>query len=566
MRVLALAGAGALTLTMPITIAVVAVLAIVVASYQQTLRAYPNGGGSYIVASDNLGPAAGLVAAGALLTDYVLTVAVSVAAGVAAITSIAPELFDARVVIGVAFVGLICLGNLRGIRESATIFATPTYVYLVAIFGLLVYGLFRAATGTLPAYSAPASWQPEGVEALALILIMRAFASGAVALTGVEAVSNGIPAFRPPESRNAGIVLILMGSFFGLIFLGMSFLAGQIGILPDPSEQETVVSQLTRLLVGEGTPYHYLVQISTALLLVLAANTAFADFPRLSSILARDHFMPRQFAYRGERLAFGMGIVVLAVLSSLLIVGFGGSVTNLIPLYTIGVFVAFTLSQSGMVKHWWKLRATERGWRISIAFNGLGAIATALVAIVVGIAKFALGAWMVLVLIPMLIAIMWGIHRHYRRVEDALFVHAPSRLEALAPMVLVPIGRLDRATLRALAVARALSPEVIVLHVASDAADATRFESQIAALNDTALRAVVIESPFRALGNPLLSYLDTLDREDPGRPITIVLSEYVPAHWWEWFLHNQLALRLKVALFFRANTTVLDVPFRFDRD
>jgi len=470
------------------------------------------------------------------------------------------------VVIGVAFVALICLGNLRGIRESATIFATPTYVYLVAIFGLLAYGLFRAATGTLPAYSAPASWQPEGVEALALILIMRAFASGAVALTGVEAVSNGIPAFQPPESRNAGVVLILMGSFFGLIFLGMSYLAGQIGILPDPSEQETVVSQLTRLLVGEGTPYHYLVQVSTALLLVLAANTAFADFPRLSSILARDGFMPRQFAYRGERLAFGMGIVVLAVLSSLLIVGFGGSVTNLIPLYTIGVFVAFTLSQSGMVKHWWVRRATERGWRVSIGFNALGAASTAVVAIVVGIAKFALGAWMVLVLIPVLIAIMWGIHRHYRRVEDALFVHAPSRLEALSPVVLVPIGRLDRATLRALAVARALSPEIIVLHVASDAADATRFETQIASLNDPGLRAVVIESPFRALGHPLLSYLDTLDREDPGRPITVVLSEYVPTHWWEWLLHNQLALRLKLALFFRPNTTVLDVPFRFDRD
>jgi len=566
MRVLAFAGAGALTLTMPITIAVVVVRAIVVAGYQQTLRAYPNGGGSYIVASDNLGPAAGLVAAAALLTDYVLTVAVSVAAGVAAITSIAPGLFDARVVIGVAFVALICLGNLRGIRESATIFATPTYVYLVAIFGLLGYGLFRAATGALPAYSAPASWQPEGIEVLSVLLIMRAFASGAVALTGVEAVSNGIPAFRPPESKNAGVVLILMGSFFGLIFLGMSFLAGQIGILPDPTEQETVVSQLTRLLVGEGTPYHYLVQISTALLLVLAANTAFADFPRLSSILARDGFMPRQFAYRGERLAFSMGIVVLAILSSLLIIGFSGSVTNLIPLYTIGVFVAFTLSQSGMVKHWWKLRTTDRGWRISIAFNSLGAVATAVVAIVVGVAKFALGAWMVFVLIPVLIGLTWGIRRHYRRVEDALFVQAPSRLEALAPVVIVPIGRLDRATLRALAVARALAPEIIVLHVASDQVDAARFEEQIAKLSDPRVRAVVIESPFRALGNPLLSYLDTLDRDDPGRPITVVLSEYVPAHWWEWFLHNQLALRLKLALFFRPNTTVLDVPFRFDRD
>ena len=566
MRVLALAGAGALTFTMPITIAVVAVLAIVVASYQQTLRAYPNGGGSYIVASDNLGPAAGLTAAAALLTDYVLTVAVSVAAGVAAITSVAPGLFDLRVAIGVGFVALICLGNLRGIRESATIFATPTYVYLVAIFGLLGYGLFRAATNALPAYDAPPSWQPQGIEALGVLLIMRAFASGAVALTGVEAVSNGIPAFKPPEYKNAQVVLIIMGSTFAAIFLGMSFLSGRIGILPDPTEQETVVSQLTRLLVGAGTPYHYLVQLSTAILLVLAANTAFADFPRLSSILAHDGFMPRQFAYRGERLAFSMGIVVLALLSSGLIIAFGGSVTALIPLYTIGVFVAFTLSQSGMVKHWWTRRGNERRWRVSLGFNLLGAIATGVVALVVGVAKFALGAWMVLVLIPILIAIMWGIHRHYRRVEDALYVPPSIRLEALSPIVVIPIGHIDRATLRALAVARALSPDVIALHISSDPADAERFETQISGLDDPGVRPVIIESPYRALGRPLLAYLDTLDRDDPHRPITIVLSEYVPEHWWEWFLHNQLALRLKLQLFFRPNTTVVDVPFRFDRD
>ena len=398
MRVLVLAGAGALALTMPTTIVIVAVLAIVVASYQQTIHAYPNGGGSYIVASDNLGPVAGLVSAGALLTDYVLTVAVSIAAGVAALTSIFPQLFDARVALGVAFVVLICVGNLRGLRESATIFAIPTYAYLVAIFGLLGYGMFLLATNTLPAYAPPADWRPAVAEPLGLLLILRAFASGSVALTGVEAVSNGVPAFAPPEARKAQRVLILMGTSFGVIFLGMSVLAGHLGILPDPSEEQTVVSQLTAVLVGDGSAYHYFVQISTALLLVLAANTAFADFPRLSSILAKDGFMPRQFSYRGDRLAFSIGIVVLAVLSSLLIVGFQGSVTNLIPLYTIGVFVAFTLSQTGMVRHWWKLRQTERGWQIRAAFNGLGAAATAIVAVVVGVAKFALGAWMVLVL------------------------------------------------------------------------------------------------------------------------------------------------------------------------
>src|SRR3989442_10870715 len=419
MRVLLLAGLGTMAaLTLTITLVIIAVLAIVVLSYQQTSRAYPNGGGSYIVASDNLGPFPGLTPAGALLTDYVLTVSVSIAAGVAALTSIFPELFDVRIGLGVAFVAVLAIGNLRGIRESATIFAIPTCVYLVAIFGLLAYGLFRAATGTLPEYTAPQEWRNAAtVEPLGLLLVLRAFASGSVALTGVEAVSNGVPAFKPPEWRNAKVVLILMGSFFGAIFLGMSLLAGQMGIMPDPSEQETVVSQLTRTLVGEGTPYHYLVQISTALLLVLAANTAFADFPRLSSILARDRFARHYFQFRGDRLAFTTGIVVLALLSTLLIVAFSGSVTNLIPLYTVGVFVAFTLSQAGMVRHWWKLRGTERGWCWRAALNGLGAVATAIVALVVGAAKFALGAWMVLVLIPALIGLLWAINHHYRSVE-----------------------------------------------------------------------------------------------------------------------------------------------------
>jgi amino acid transporter len=318
------------------------------------------------VASDNLGPFPGLVAAGALLIDYVLTVAVSIAAGVAALTSIFPDLFAYRVVLGVGFVLLIGLGNLRGIRESGAIFTAPTYVYLVAIFGLLGYGFIRYALGDLPEYTAPAAWQEaHGTEALGLLLILRAFSSGSVALTGTEAVSNGVPAFKPPEARHAQIVLILMGSFFAVIFLGMSFLAGQLGILPDPSEQTTVVSQLARAFVG-NSPYLYLVQVSTALLLVLAANTAFADFPRLLSILARDRFVPRLFAFRGDRLAFTGGILLLSILAVLLIVAFRGSVTNLIPLYTVGVFVAFTLSQSGMVVHWRRLRDRESRWRVAL--------------------------------------------------------------------------------------------------------------------------------------------------------------------------------------------------------
>jgi amino acid transporter len=562
MRVLLLAGAGALALTMPVTIAIVAVLAIVVISYQQTIGAYPNGGGSYIVASDNLGPGAGLVAAGALLTDYVLTVSVSIAAGVAALTSIFPEAYDWRVAIGVAFVAILCVGNLRGIRESGTLFSVPTYVYLGSIFALLGYGLFLSATGHLPTYHAPADWIPAGTgQALGLALLLRAFAAGSVALTGTEAVSNGVPAFAPPEPRRARTVLILMGTFFGVIFLGVSALAGQLGIVPDPSEQETVISQLTRTLVGTGTPMHWLVQISTALLLVLAANTAFADFPRLGSILARDRFLPRVFLFRGDRLAFSSGIILLAIVAAVLIVAFGGSVTELIPLYTIGVFVAFTLSQSGMVRHWWRRRSESR-WRVRAAINGVGAITTGVVAIEVGIAKFSLGAWMVLVLIPLLIALMWGIAMHYREVGDALTLdRADMPLPRLAvPHVIVPIARLDRSALAALSFARSISLDVTALHVADDATEAERMRRRWAQRDD-GIPLVIIESPYRALIPPLLAYIDERERADPERPITIVLAEFVPRRFWDYFLHNQTALRLKLRLFFRPNTVVVDVPY-----
>jgi amino acid transporter len=565
MRVLLAAGAGALALTMPITIAIVAVLAIVVTSYQQTIRAYPSGGGSYIVASDNLGPLPGLVAAGALLTDYVLTVAVSVAAGVAALTSIFPELFDIRVVIGVAFVALLWLGNLRGIRESATLFAIPTYVYLIAIYGLIGFGLWRVATGTLPPYHAPAAWTAAGTtQALGLILILRAFASGSVALTGTEAVSNGVPAFRPPEWVNARAVLVMMGAFFGTIFLGISFLAGQLGVVPDPTEQQTVVSQIAATLVGDGTPIHYLIQISTALLLVLAANTAFADFPRLASILGKDRYLPRQFQFRGDRLAFSVGIMVLAVLAAVLIVAFSGSVTNLIPLYTVGVFVAFTLSQSGMVRHWWRMRHQERGWRWRAVLNGTGAIATGVVAIIVGAAKFALGAWIILILIPLLIGMMWAISRHYRAVEAALEVdtsRGPAPLPVVrAPRVLVPISRLDQAAISALVYARSISPDVTALHVA-DGREAVEAMQRRWEEWGADIKLVIVESPYRALMAPLLAYLDASEQMDPTRSTTVVLSEFVPRHIWEYPLHNQTALRLKLRLFFRPNTVVVDVPY-----
>lgn len=566
MRVVVVAGAGALAATLPLTFAIVAVLLIVVISYQQTIRAYPSGGGSYIVASDNLGVGAGLMAAGALLTDYVLTVAVSVAAGVAALTSIFPALFDQRVLIGVVFIALLWIGNLRGLRESANIFAIPTYIYLVAIFGLLAYGGWLAVAGSLPPYSPPSEWTvAQPLEGLGLLLVLRAFAAGSVALTGTEAVSNGVQAFKAPESRNAGLVLILMGTLFASIFLGISFLASQLGIVPDPSEQETVISQITRTLVGGGTPFHYLIQLSTAFLLILAANTAFAGFPRLASILGKDRFLPRQFQFRGDRLAYSFGIMVLAVLAAALVVAFGGSVTNLIPLYTVGVFIAFTLSQSGMVVHWWRLRHEVRGWRWRAALNGAGALATGVVAIIVGVVKFALGAWMVLLLIPLLIGLMWAIGRHYRSVESALAVDltSPSLPRRVAPRVLVPVSRLDRATLNALAFANSISADVTAVHVADDPIDIERMKRDWETWGGP-VNLVILESPYRALLGPLMAYIDATDRADPAQPTTVVLPEFVPRHFWEYPLHNQTALRLKLRLFFRRNTVVVDVPFHLE--
>jgi hypothetical protein len=456
------------------------------------------------------------------------------------------------------------LGNLRGIRESATFFAAPTYVYLVAIYGLLLYGFYRYFTGSIPPYTAPANWiqtyQSE-VQALGIVLILRAFAEGSVALTGTEAVSNGIPAFKPPESRNARVVLIMMGSFFGSIFLGMSFLVSKIGILPDPDQNVTVVSQLAAVLVGNGSAYHYLVQISTSLLLVLAANTAFADFPRLSSILARDGYMPHQFAHRGDRLAFNMGIVVLSVVAALLIVIFRGETLSLIPLYTVGVFIAFTLSQSGMVRHWWRLRNEEGGWRRRAAINGLGAIVTGIVACIVGVVKFQLGAWIVLLIIPVFIFMMLGIKRHYDFV--ARITHEQIRpVQRYRKIIIMPIAKLDAVTERTVAFARSIYAEgddLIAVHITMDVDEselADRWEKE-----DRDIRLVCIESPYRALTRPLLAYIEAAARTDPEAVVTVVLPEFVPQHWYEHLLHNHSALGLKASLLFRPRTVVISVPY-----
>jgi len=565
MRILALAGIGAVAaLTLPLTVAIVVVLAIVVLSYVQVIKAYPSGGGSYVVAKENLGVVPGLVAGSALLVDYFLTVSVSVAAGVAAVTSAFPDLHPGRVSIAVGLVVLLTIGNLRGIREAGNIFAAPTYVYVVAIFGLIGLGLWRAVSGDLPSAPAPITpFAPEGTQPLTLLLLLRAFASGSVALTGTEAVANGVQAFKKPEARNAQIVLVVMGSLFGTIFLSISFLATSIGIQPDLSETETVLSLLARSLVGTSW-YFYLVQFATALLLILAANTAFNGFPRLASIMAVDRFMPRQFAQRGDRLAFSTGIVALAIVSSFLIVAYDASVTGLIPLYTVGVFIAFTLSQGGMVRKW--LRDRSRGWQVGAVINGAGAIATGIVAVVVGISKFQVGAWMVIAILPVLVAMLYAINRHYRSIEDSLLIAAtaPVRVQPTVPRIVVPISRIDRASLRALSIARGLGGEVHAVHISYDTDGAKAFKRRWQSVVGETIALDTIISPYRALMPPLLKYLDAIDRDGPGRPIIVVLAEFVPRHWWEALLHNQTALLLKLRLFVRRNTAVLDVPYHLD--
>jgi len=570
MRVLAVAGVAALTLTLPIALAVIGVLAIVVLSESRVIRAYPQGGGSYAVAKENIGTIAGLVAASALLVDYVLTVAVSTAAGVAAISSFVPAVHDDRVMWGLILIAIITVGNLRGIREAGMIFAAPTYVYVVAVFGLLAFGLVRVLTGDVPAPAQPPDPFPAGGtgEVLGLFLILRAFSSGAVGLTGSEAIANGTPNFRKPEAKNAVITLVLMGTIFATIFLGLTFLATTIGVVPDLHEQETLNSVLTRSIVGDGW-YWVFVQLATAVILLLAANTGFTGFPRLASVLANDRFMPRQFAFRGERLAFSTGIVSLAFVAGLILWAFGGSVTNLIPLYTIGVFLAFTLSQAGLVRRWWRLR--NPGWRISMVINTIGATVTGVTLLVVAYTKFTFGAWMVLLILPLLVLMLYSISQHYRSVADALTLEdldAPLPPPA-PPVVIVPVARLDRAALQAIAFARSISPFVRAVHIATSEESARHFRERWERWKGKDLvdgrpevPLDVIDSPYRSLIQPLLKYIDRIDQRD-RRPITIVLAEFVPRHWWEFILHSQTAFRLRAALLFRPNTIVIDVPYHF---
>jgi len=553
------AGSSAFWLVMPISILIVTIFGIIVVSYRQTIRAYPSGGGSYIVAKENLGTGPALLAAAALLTDYVLTVSVSVAAGVLAITSAFPELEWLRVPLGIVAILFVMLINLRGLRESGTLFAAPTYLFLAITLGLIGLGILRTVLGDVPHVTGVV---PAVVpaETLGVLLLMRAFADGCSAITGVEAVSNGVPAFKPPEWRNARTTLTVMGALVAIMFLGLSWLAGVAGATP--SDHESIVSQIGRAVFGLG-PLYYILQLATTGLLILAANTSFADFPRLSSILARDGYMPSRFAFRGERLAFSAGIVVLAAVAIVVLVAFGGLVTALIPLYAIGVFTSVTLSQLGMVRHW--LREREEGWRRSAVINGVGAIATAIVTLIFAIAKFALGAWLIIVIIPILVGAMLFIHRQYER--RRLEVHV--RPEAIIGStlrrqhVIIPVPEVTRDVVQAVKFGRSMSHDVTVVHVTDDVDRGeeirSRFERQV-----PGVPFVIVESPYRQLVRPLIRYLEFTAGRIADDILVVLLPEYVPRHWWEKYLYNENARRIREALLGRRNILIADVPYRRD--
>jgi amino acid transporter len=601
--------AGGFSYVIPISIGIALLLAIVTLSYRQTIHAYPTGGGAYIVAKENLGTTPGLVAAASLLIDYVLTVSVSVAAGVAAITSAAQGtslawITDYRVSIGVGFIVLIALANLRGVRESGSLFALPTYIFLVSFLLMIGYGLvFYLLYGGTVAPAGENIKLAEGYvpQALTVFLILGAFSNGCSALTGVEAISNGVQAFKQPESRNASRTLLAMALLLGVMFLGTSTLAYLFGV--HPHEDETVISQFARYIFsGPMTWFYYVVQASTAAILILAANTAFADFPRLSSLLARDRFIPKQFGNRGDKLVFSNGIIILAVFSSLLVVGFAGDTSRLIPLYAVGVFLSFTLSQTGMVRHWLRVRrgeifddaihrsevesdktlpdvhlaleqssaprfvsddVTQRThWKRSLAINLVGAIATAIVLTVFVATKFMHGAWLVVVMIPMLVAMFHAIHRHYLAVARQLSLETiDDTLEPVHHTVVVPISGVHRGVVAALRYAKSISPNNVTAVYVDFDEEATQKLREVWDRLDYGVPLEIITSPYRELTRPLLKYIKRVSLRNGDDVVTIVLPEFVPARWWQHLLHNQSSLLLKASLLFKERIIVTNIPY-----
>jgi amino acid transporter len=546
----------------PIAVVVAVLLAIVIISYRQVIFAYPDGGGAYVVSRENLGEMQSLVAGASLMVDYVLTVAVSISAGVAAIVSI-PEfegLAEYRVEVGLVLIGLITLANMRGVKEAGAMFAVPTYIYMVLLGTLLVYGLTRSYFG----HVAPVPFDKESFEganqlggSLTFFLLAKGFSSGAVALTGVEAISNGVPSFRRPEARNAATTLVWMGALLGSLFFGISVLAHRLK--PYPSTDRTVLSQLAGAVFGHG-PLFVLLQFATAAILVLAANTAYNGFPSLTSIIARDGYLPRQLAHRGDRLVFSNGIFVLAGAAALLLIAFGGLTNALIPLYAIGVFTSFTLCQSGMVRHHLKLR--ERGWRRNVVLNGVGGLATFFVLLVVAVTKFSNGAWVPLLVIPLIVLLFKGIARHYRGVAAALAVpddyHPPRRKHTI---VVLSSGVVHPGLLEALAYARSVAPDhLLATTVVGDAGEAELAEKRWAEHGiDVPLE--IVRSPSRDVTGATLRFIDELEQRWANAIVTVVIPELFVEHWWQHLLHNQGALLLKGRLLFRKHTVVTSIPY-----
>ena len=566
LRVLLLAGASALFLSLEVAIAITILLAVVSISYRQVCRAYPGGGGAYIVAKTNLAPIFGLIAAAALLIDYVMTVAVSTAAAIAQIQSVIPAAYDVRIGIAFLSISLITIANLRGLRESGNIFAVPTYLFVGLALTIVAIGLINIVGGTVtPVPPVDAVPFPDHLEPIGILLLLKAFAGGSVALTGVEAIANGVPAFKPPEAKNAANTMTAMSILLGILFVGLTLFAVQYGLHPTNPGGPSIVALAAEAAFGKGSILFITFAASTALILFLAANTSFNAFPRLAAILAEDGYMPRQFSFRGDRLAYSWGIVLLAAVAFALLWAFGGDTHALIPLYSVGVFVCFTLSQIGMVRHWQQDHVS--GWRWRMAVNAAGAVLTAVVLVVVVSEKFQAGAYLVVILVPLLVAMMLFIHQQYERarrevaVSPDLVVRAPHREER----VVVPIPGLNRAVVQAINVGRSISDDVRAVYITDDPEGASRlraeFERQV-----PGVPLVVVESPYRTLVGPLLAYLDVLDAAwppDKTAPITfVVIPEYVARSWWERILYNQSAKRLRTVLLGRPHTVVVAVPYR----
>ncbi|MFZ6020234.1 MAG: APC family permease [Chloroflexota bacterium] len=577
--ILMILGERAYDYVFPLAIGIVLLLTIVTLSYEQTVHAYPNGGGAYTVSRDNLGVLPSKIAAAALLTDYILTVSVSISSGVAQIVSAIPELFPYRVWVAIGFIFFIMVMNLRGVKESGRAFAVPTYFFVVMMYLTVIVGLIRYFGGTLGLVANPPPIEVfHGTAGVGIFLILRAFSSGTAALTGIEAISNGIPAFKEPRSKNAGTTLIIMSIILGSLMLGISFLAGHIRAVP--SEIETVISQLARTAFdGRGVFYSGVI-LATTVILIMAANTAFADFPRLSAIAATDGLLPRQLTYRGSRLVYSRGIILLALISSFLIVLFQASVTRLIPLYAVGVFLSFTLSQTGMAHRWWKISKLKEGeevkerssvlrydphWLIKFIINSFGAICTGIVMLVFATTKFVDGAWVVIVIIPTLVVIFSAIQRHYHHLAARLSLENYGGLPRIARhRVIIPIGGVHRGTLAALRYARTLSDDITAVHVSIDPQEAEKVRQKWEIWGD-GRRLVILESPYRLFIEPLLEYIDEIESQrQPNEIITIVVPEFVPRHWWAGLLHTQTALTLRMALLFHKDIVITSVPYQVD--